>query len=954
MQSTKRPGYRLYKMSTATGALMCLPLILSMAWYSWSAYAQIDRYARGTSDPAHWSLELFQIAFHDELVRDLRRITLDEPPADGIPTFALSLPRDDYDALNRQLYSSDEREYVDGYVQKDGDIKVIRIRYRGSKPWHWIGPQKSMKLRLDSGDLIDGTRIFNLLNDPTAFGLEDQIILDLARELDLLTPEYHPVRVRLNNNDLGVFRYAAQPVEGLLRRGRRMPGHIYSGDSENVHSELGVGDLFFSRQGWQQVAAREGDPGEEFEPLDRLLAAVRHASFADFADYAERSIDLDRYATFDALDVVFAGNEHDYFSNHKFYYDPYRGMLEPVAWSFRGFQYEPALNLIDHPLLIRLKMTPGYLTRRNRAIFSMLMEQASVPNIRARTDRLFESMAGHLSTDPHWDAYKLLPRASRFHRFMVRPMSAAKWLLAAKAELFGYSRRVRFLLDHLEKPNTMVTAHITIGDEARVDLTVDGHASHQLREITVGAPCDGAFDWLADLNRNGRIDAGDPVVASGLVGTSARLRAHDDLEPGVVLATRMDARPKRGTVSVQPEARTYSYLISAPCAPSAVALVLVNQVTGGSVRLTTPVQRIVRAVARDTLPSAQQVPGFKAGDRSPHLWDFPAAPPALTIQLGPGPVAIPATRVFAAHQRVKIQPGTRLEMAPDASLIFRGPVEAVGTLALPVVIAAAEPGRPFGGIVIQGQATRGSSLVHLRIEGGSRVVEKDLDYPSLVNLFDTSDILIESAGFTKTSAAENVLHATYVKNLRLHEVDVEDAPTDGVDLEFTEGEVRGLHVAGSGDDCLDLMGVRLHISDSVLQNCRNNAISAGEESDLSAHSLYISDSKTALLAKNNSRARITRSLIFRVRTALSTKVREIHYTGESRIGASELYVADSKRLIKEASGSRIDAEHVQQALPTQGALHHLRRNVLGLSDWDQFNLLYARSKNGDPGDLSQQ
>ena len=952
MQSTKRPGYRLYKMSTATGALLSLPLILVVAWYAWSSYAQIDRYARATSEPAPWSMELFQIALHDELVRDLRRITLEEPPANGVvPTFALSLTRDSFDALNRQLYESGKRDYVNGYVQKDDVIHEIRLRYRGSKPWHWIGPQKSMKLRLQRGDLVDGTRIFNLINDPTAFGMDDQIILDLARELDLLTPEYHPVRVRLNNNDLGLYRYSAQPVEGLLRRGRRMPGHIYSGDSEGIDPELGVGDLFFSRQGWQQVAAREGETArdggaDDFEPLDQLLAAVRSASYSDFADYAQRTIDLDRYATFDALDVVFAGNEHDYFTNHKLYYDPYRGRLEPVAWSFRGFQYEPELNLIDHPLLIRLKMTPGYLTRRNRTVFSLLMEKASVPTIRAHADQLFAELAADLSTDPYWDAYKLLPRVSRFHRFMVRPMSTAKWALAARAELFGYSRRVRFLLDHLESPNTAVGAHAISPTEARVDVTVDGHSSHQLQEITIGASCEGTLSWRADRNRNGRIDDGDPLIASGSVGTSVRVAAHGDLEPGVVLAPRADAKPKRGSVSVQPEPRTYSYLVTAPCVPSAVALILVNQVTGGSTRLTTTVTLETPPADSIRLPASEEVPSFAAGDRSPHLWDYPAAPATESIQLGPGTVAIDFTRSYETHQHVTIQPGTRVEMAPGASLLFRGRVDAIGTLAQPIAIVAADPDRPFGGILIRGPATRGSSLVHVHIEGGSTVTGEGLDFPSLISLFDTADILIESAGLSGPSTGDNVLHATYVKNLRLNEVDVENAPNDAVDLEFTEGEIRGLHVAGSGDDCLDLMGVQLRVSDSVLQQCRNNAISTGEQSELTAHSLYISDSKTALLAKNNSRARITRSLIFRTRTALATKRRDIHYTGNSSIGASELYVAGTDRLIDEAAGSRIDAEQVQQALPTSGALHHLSRDVLGISHWGEFEMHYARSQNG--------
>lgn len=289
MRRTPDICYRLYRLRLVSGVLMGLPLVLVLVWYAWSAFAQLDRYRQASDDPVVLDLALFHIAFHDELVRDLRRLTLPAPGASELPTFDLSLSRDGLDELYRQLYEEgDARDYQRGYLRTGGVIRDISMRFRGSKPWHWLNTQKSMKLRLDKADLLEGTRVFNLINDPTPFGLEDQIVLDLARAQGLLTPEYHAARVRLNNSDLGVYRYAAQPTEGLLRRGRRIPGNLYSGDSEAVHPELGVGALFFSRDGWQQVAWRSGvgAQNDEFEPLDRLLAAVQSGSFEQFAAYA--------------------------------------------------------------------------------------------------------------------------------------------------------------------------------------------------------------------------------------------------------------------------------------------------------------------------------------------------------------------------------------------------------------------------------------------------------------------------------------------------------------------------------------------------------------------------------------------------------------------------------------------------------------------------------------------
>lgn len=946
MRSSSQISYKFYKLRLWAGVLFSLPLVLVVLWYAWAAFAQVDRYMRGSSDEAVWSFELFQIALHDELIRDFRRMTQEErPPVSALPTFDISLNRDNLDALNKQLYSNAERSYVHGYIQKDGQIHETKIRYRGTKNWHWIGSQKSIKMRLDRGDLIDGTRIFNLLNDPTPFGLEVPIIFSIARQLDLLTPDYHMARVRLNNSDMGVYHYAAQPVEGVLRRGRRMPGALYSGDTDSLDVERGVGGLFFGREGWQQVTERMVGTAGEYAPLDHLLEAIQHANHAEFVAFSERHIDLQRYAAFDALDVVFGGNEHDYFSNHKLYFDPYRGRFEPVVWGFRGFRHEPAFNLVDHPLLVRLKMVPGYLALRNRIVFDLLTQAASVPQVRMYAAELFAEISPDLATDPHWDSYKLLPRVTRFHRFMVRPMSREKWLLSARVEMLEYGRRARYLLDELEAFEVAGTAYALSPEIVRVDLVVDGHGAETLREVVVGREGSGTFEWRSDFNRNGRLDISDPLLVSGQVATSYVLNSFNELLPGVRLVSRADSLAKRGKVSVDPEARTYSYLIETSEKVSEIVLIFESQASGRSSRLALAVSG-EDAPSIQLLPDVHSAPELAAGQRSPHLWDFPMEPPFETVNLGPERVEIDGIRLFLSHQNVVIAAGTQIEMGPHASLVFQGLVTAVGTAKDPIAIVARDAAQPFGGIAVQGPATSGSKFKHLRVEGGTKIGNIGVDYPSLFNIYDTRDILLEHVYFARNTEAEDVLHTTYVDSIRLHEVVVSQAPVDGIDLEFSTGEIRGVRVLGAGDDCLDLMGVDLLIADSVLQDCSNNAISAGEESVLRAHGLFISDSKTGLLAKNDSHARITRSLLYRTDTALQTKRRDVHYTGSSSIGASDLFVVKSARIIDAASQTRIEAGPVHQALPVTGALDHLMRHVLGLSGWGDFSRYAARMEGG--------
>ncbi len=933
--------YRLYRARLSSGLVLSLPLLLGVAWFAWSAFAQLDRYRRSVKNAPPIDAELFQLALHDELTRELHRLLLPERPArSAMRTLELALPRDALDVLSSQSKEDGIAGYARGHLRSSGRMYDARVRYRGGQHWHWIGAQKSMKVRLDRGDLLDGTRVFNLLNEVTPFGLEDQLILDLAQEEGLLTPEHFPVWVRFNNSDLGVYRYEAQPEEGLLRRSRRMPGSMYSGDSEALAPSGQVGGLFWDKAGWSKVAWKDEKARDDLSELERLLHAVTAASHHEFAAYAEAEIDLERYALFDALDVVFGGNDHDYFSNHKFYLDPARGKLEPVAWMFRAFQNEPRLNLVDHPLLLRLKMTPGYLALRNRAAYALLVGKAAVPAIKARADRFFEAYAADLEADPYWDAYKLLPRVTRFHRFMVRPMSSKKWFLAAQDELHGFARRSRFLMNRLERPGLHALTYRE-GRHVIVDVSITGDATYELAWAAVQAPCGGGVAVRADDDLDGHLDAAkDSLVAQGPLGASLPASGRVALAAGVRLTPRADGQAKHGLVTAETEPRTYRYFVTPErCAPATVELELDNVTTGGSRRLTLEAKAALPPPPRLPVgPSiAAQVPAFAPGERSAHPWELWPSQAPRQLTLGPGRVEVAETRVFGREDTVHVAAGTDLRLGEGAALIFHGRVELAGTRGRAITIRPLTPGKAHGGVVLHGRGTAGSRLRHVLIEGGAHPRHGAAAYTGVLNLVDTKDIVAHDLvvrGLPDSGAGE-LLHATYVDGLRLREVHLSRAPVDALDLEFVSADVRGLTVAAAGDDCLDLMGTTLRLDDSVLIACTNNGISAGEETALAAHGILVEGSRIGVLAKNASSVNLSRSLVYHTRIALKTNRKDAHYEGRSFIGAQDLAVVESETVFDADRGTRIEPGFVQTSLGTAG-LDYLREQVLRLPGWDDL------------------
>jgi hypothetical protein len=317
----------------------------------------------------------------------------------------------------------------------------------------------------------------------------------------------------------------------------------------------------------------------------------------------------------------------------------------------------------------------------------------------------------------------------------------------------------------------------------------------------------------------------------------------------------------------------------------------------------------------------------------------------VEVALGPGPIDIDETRTFERFQTVRIAAGTEIRMAAGASLVFKGPVHADGTASAPIVIRS-QGAAPHAGLLLIGPATAGSVLQHVEILGGTKPRLDVLYTPSLLNIYDTADVSLAHVSFSGASDVDDVLHATYVDGLRLHDVQIRSAPRDAIDIEMSRAEIRGAYLVGPGDECLDLMGSTVRLADSVFIGCRNNAISAGEQTDLTVHSAVVADTDVAVLAKNASSVRLSRSLVYRAKRALRTNRRDVYYDQPSFIGAQGLFAVDCDEVTRIAKQTSIETGVVHRTLPENGMLDHVRRQVLALDDWQRLDVRLGELSGG--------
>jgi hypothetical protein len=731
----------LWRMRTSTGMMAALPALLIGLWYSQSA------------QPREWDGQLMHIRLHDILHQQFqpqRAIA----SAQSLPTFALELKGE---RLSEML-NARKQPYVQGKLSWGGSLyKKTEVRLRGKKDWHLYDTKKSLRIKLDSGRLIEGQRHFNFNNPNEALLFGEKLAMDLAREQGLMTTPADFARLSLNGMDLGVYTVGAPVSETLLRRARRIPANIYARNSnDKAWDEAGR---------WKREAAYHSTSNARPD-LTRLLQALNHGSDAEFSRFADQETRLDTFAILDAL-RLYLGGRFDKEIQYALTFDPYTGKWEPIVYGFEAFRETAVQSMSEDRLFARLATLPTYRALRGQAL-ERLHNTYPLEVLRTRGEAEIARLSPDLQADRYWKANKQLPALNSAYRQLMRPM-----------------------------------------------------ALPQLQQA-----------WAVGLE------------------TQAR---------------RLASLP-----------------------------------------------RLVEPVPAKISPTPE------------------------TVILGPGTVDIPTTQVYAAHQTVVVRPGTTLHMGPGAGLIFQGPTRWDGSDVAPIRVIPASTER-WGGIAIHGPNTAGSVLRHVQVNGGTAPQWRANVYPGMVNIHQTQNITLSHLDLRNNHGSDDLVHTVYVSGLKAEQITIADAFMDAWDLEFTQGHINGLTIQHTGDDGLDLMGVDLQVRNSRILFCRNNAISAGEESQLRVVRSLIAEAGSGTLAKNAATVDMTQTLIYRAKIGLELNQEAPYYSGLSRITSNGLFVADSKHPVKskDMPWAQGEVPSYQTAFSSAPVLKGLRQ-MLALSDWQQL------------------
>jgi hypothetical protein len=279
----------------------------------------------------------------------------------------------------------------------------------------------------------------------------------------------------------------------------------------------------------------------------------------------------------------------------------------------------------------------------------------------------------------------------------------------------------------------------------------------------------------------------------------------------------------------------------------------------------------------------------------------------------PGVYEVQGSLVLPDGAGLRLGPGTKLRFGKREMLLATGPLVLIGTAEQPVVLEGrieADGGRgPWQGIVIL-RSTQPHTLAHVELRTMSGIDRDGWQLTGGVTVRDsTLDMRNSRIVGSRAEDALNLIRARF----ELHEVDVVDARSDGVDADFSSGSVQGGRFAGIGGDAIDVSGAEVSLDGVRIENVHDKALSVGERSRLVARNMSIESVGTGVASKDGSVALIEDSTLRLVTHAALMAYRKKAGYGPAELEARRVELEKIGRPALAQLGSRVVIDGAAQA-----------------------------------------
>ncbi|MFQ5630331.1 MAG: CotH kinase family protein, partial [bacterium] len=838
----------------------------------------------------------------------------------GLPIYDLKIKHREYAKIEQAVEAAKKQGWMDDDLKVwarakfivNGEVYNVKVRVRGDLPNHWRGPKKSWRIKFskekvteadgtvrDEPRMFENTRQMNLIIPIDRRYTLSYFVNQLMREQGLLVARDDFVILRINGTIAGLYYKVEHFDKPLLAMQRRPETTIFGQDDRAMHFEqyTKLGTAVASDARFDLGATRRlivPNDGLAMRAMQVLFDHARNPTPENFRR-ARAVLDWKKYMSFRNLTTIFNTN-HVRFGgdNLRLYFDPSRGLLEPVPWDLHVVKMPPEPGTIDFwnqngpdELQRATLQDPLLRLERNKMIWEMVGDGGD--SLIAKYRKIHEKFrptawADVLATPIHGHKMDVMKKEIEYNirrTYKVLNTSNGSLVYRLEANPVGYQSN-------------------GASDLASIELATFNFSGIDFHEMTISDSLllAGDYQLYEDTNGNGIFDASDSLLQEVAAqdwpptGSGVRLPLKLFLPPEVEYGGAdihgrywefMDTRVGRRTFFLRgkltPEKR-HPLEWFAP----RISVIASNAVTGKSIpsgfngdKGIDPANSIgitaydasdpfdLEAIDLTLTDFLQRHPQFKASA---------AHPGAAEIS---GEVTITETVIVPKGVPLILQPGADITMQPGVSVVSYGGLQAIGTPEQRISIHDDGSGDPWGTFAVVrpvGQATYGVRpskkvvMHYLDVQGGGQaqvnatlftgglaVYESDVDM-AFCRIMD----MRSEDGFNLKNGRISMRNTLF-----------DGTDSDAVDLDFCTGEVVNCTFINSKGDGLDISGSSILATGCRFENIVDKGTSVGENSHpILVNNLYI-NCDIGVSCKDLSRPKVAHSTFVDNRLAIEAK-----------------------------------------------------------------------------------
>lgn len=813
----------------------------------------------------------------------------------ALPVIDLHVSSGALAVLDAYLPKSGKENWVAAKVRfPGGDLDNVSVRYRGDSLHHWGLAAKSWLLRTPKTQLIDGSRRWHFVLPRWRSVGNYYVNLHMAEKMGILAPNPKLVSLRVNGRQHGGIHLLFTPEdETFLRQHNRLPGDLYVGDMSTMDDgfaqERPIAGLWELPWLWQKASFDGSFDPDSRLPLEILFQRIYKGTPEALAEI----LDLPAWARFAAYMQLFDASHMDMGHNWKLYYNPGKLTFEPVVGDGNGLPDEindltegvPGLDTsVTTPLLARLHQDHEFLRLKNEALvrfFSTKLDKA-----------FFKELDGFVAkAAPTLDLYPQIDWMGTVDGAPLHYFTGAD--LRARAE--RVKPELQRWFDAQRQLATLQAANVQISPlpDQTLRIQIDGYAG---AKVSLPPSTNAPSATLTTFDQSGRPKAAD---------VSDRLRPTPDgrwLLDLTLLAARQVTSPKEGTHSGLHEVKPATYDLRFSNSTIAAGDLELVGLLGERVR---PVAAATLTPARFATDNVNVIPAKSA----PLQWN--------------GTMEIEGLREITGD--LMLAPGTRLRMAPGASLIVRGRLLAAGTAAQPIVVERKDPAAAWGTLAVIGPRSDHTTLRFCRISGGSGRNTPLKIFPGSVSILNAQGVTIEDCQFSQDSGFDSLLHSSN-SEIVIRRSTFTDAYRNAIDVELCRGRLELVLVDRVGKDALSVVNSDVTVFSSQFRHSRDKGIYAGQKSQVAVFNSEIAENKIGVSTGDGSEVVIYNSLLQNNQTQLEGYQKNFSYPNPATTVLAKSRVVGGDKIYSLKDTATVTLQDSQA--PEQLYVSRLKRDAL--------------------------